>query len=587
MRRAALLVLLAAAAAEARVVKVEVTSRTDYWNGTYERIQGRVTYALDPANPHNAAIADLTKPVEFTGDVDIVRPKNGGNGVVFVNVPNRGGRFFIRDTNPDEWYLRQGFTLAEVGWQFDVRDDARLLRLNAPMAKGIRGRVRSDFIVAAKTFDHPVAHLIQGNIGGTGYPVADPKDATLTERDAPMAQRRNIPKSRWRFTDDRTVHLDDGFVPGKIYEVIYTATDPAIVGAGLAAVRDFASYCKNDPAAIAPVKLAYAMGISQTGRFLRHMLWQGFNADEAGRKAYDALLVYVAGAGRGNFNHRFAQPSRDAQPLVPAMYPVDVPPFTDAGLLERARAENVVPKVFYVNTAYEYWSRAASLIHTSEDGTADVEPPDTTRIYFVAGLGHVASAFPPAKDAAAQFPGNPNNIVYLRHGFAAALDAWTRFGTAPPPSRIPKIADGTLVPVAKLATTRVPAPAFAYNAYKIEGGMEPPTVRGTYVNLVPQVGTDGNELAGVRLPELQVPLATYTGWNLRAAETGFPDYRASFVGAFIAWPKEEVLARYRTRDEYFGRFTDAALALVRERFLVADDLPAILDRGAKLWEAVK
>jgi len=153
--------------------------------------------------------------------------------------------------------------------------------------------------------------------------------------------------------------------------------------------------------------------------------------------------------------------------------------------------------------------------------------------------------------------------------------------------KIPKIADGTLVPVAKLAATRVPAPAFAYNAYKIEGGMEPPTLRGTYVNLVPQVGADGNELAGVRLPELQVPLATYTGWNLRAAETGFPDYRASFVGAFIAWPKEEVLARYRTRDEYFGRFTDAALALVRERFLVADDLPAILDRGAKLWEAVK
>src|SRR5829696_6555427 len=122
--------LLHSAFAAARVVRVDVTSRGDYWNGTYERIQGRITYALDPANPHNAAIADLTQPVEFTGDVDIVRPKNGGNGVVFVNVPNRGGRFFIRDSNPDEWYLRQGFTLAEVGWQFDVRPDARLLRLD-------------------------------------------------------------------------------------------------------------------------------------------------------------------------------------------------------------------------------------------------------------------------------------------------------------------------------------------------------------------------------------------------------------------------------------------------------------------------
>lgn len=592
MRRTALLFLLAAATAEARVVKVDVLSRADYWNGTYERIQARVTYALDPANPHNAAIADLAKPVEFTGDLDLVRPKNGGNGVVFVNVPNRGGRFFIRDSNPDEWYLRQGFTLAEVGWQFDVRPDPRLLRLNAPVAKGVRGRVRSDFIVAAKTLDHPVAHVIQGNIGGTGYPVADPKEATLTERDAPTAARRTIPKSKWRFADDKTVHFDDGFVPGRIYEVLYTAADPAIVGAGLAAVRDFAAYCKHDPAAVAPAKLAYAMGISQTGRFLRHLVFEGFNADEEGRRAYDALLVYVAGAGRGNFNHRFAQPSRDAQPLAPALYPVDVPPFADAGLLARAEQGKVVPKIFYVNTAYEYWSRAASLIHTTEDGTADVEPSENTRVYFVAGLGHVASAFPPAADPAAQLPGNPNNIVYLRHGFAAALDAWARLGAAPPPSRVPKIADGTLVRPAKLAAMRVAAPKFAYDAYRIDAPtslstglvVEPPTLRGTFVNLVPQVGPDGNELAGVRLPELQVPLATYTGWNLRAPETGFPDYRASFVGAFIAWPKDEVLARYRSRDEYFGRFTDAALALVRERFLVADDLPAILERGAKLWE---
>jgi hypothetical protein len=584
MRRFALLFVLVAASASARVVRIDITSRTDYPLG-YERIVGRVTYALDPKNPHNAAIADLTKEVEFTGDVDIVRPRNGGNGVLFVNVPNRGGRFFIRDTNPDEWYLRQGFTLAEVGWQFDVRPDPRLLRLDAPVAKGVRGRVRSDFIVSAKTFDHPVAHVIQGNIGGTGYPVADPKDAVLTERDAPMAARRNIPKSKWRFTDDKTAHFDDGFLPGKIYEVIYTAADPAIVGAGLAAVRDFASYCKNDPAAIAPAKLAYAMGISQTGRFLRHLVWQGFNADEGGRKAYDALLVYVAGSGRGNFNHRFAQPSRDAQPLVPAMYPVDVPPFTDDGLLERARAENVVPKIFYVNTAYEYWSRGASLIHTTPDGARDVDPPTEVRAYLVAGLGHVAGTFPPARDAAAHLPVNPTTLDYLRRGFAAALDAWTRNGVAPPPSRLPKIADGTLVPVEKLAPG-IAAPKFAYNVYKIDLGIEPPPVHGTYTNLVPQVGADGNELAGVRVPELQVPIATYTGWNLRASETGFPDYRASFVGSFIAWPKDDVLARYRTRDEYFGRLTDAALALVRDRFFVADDLPAILERGAKLWEAV-
>ena len=155
-----------------------------------------MTYALDPANPHNKQIADLTQPVEFSGDIDILRPKNGGNGVVYVNVPNRGGRFLIRNSNPDEWYLHQGFTLAEVAWQFDVRPDAALMHFDAPVAKGIRGRVRSDFIVGAKTLDHPVAHVIQGSIGGTGYPAADTKDAVLTERDAPMAPRRPVPPSK-------------------------------------------------------------------------------------------------------------------------------------------------------------------------------------------------------------------------------------------------------------------------------------------------------------------------------------------------------------------------------------------------------
>ena len=298
--------ILHSAFASARVVRVDITSRSDYWNGTYERIQGRVIYSLDPANAHNKQIVDLTQPVEFSGDVDIVRPKNGGNGVLYVDVPNRGGRFFMRDNNPDQWYLRQGFTLAEVAWQFDVRPDPRLMHFDAPVAKGIRGRVRSDFIVSAKTFEHPVAHIIQGQIGGTGYPAAQTNDAVLTERDAPMATRRTVSPKKWRFTDPKTIHFDDGFVPGRIYEVIYTAADPAIVGTGLAAVRDFASYCKHDPNAVAPAKLAYAMGISQTGRFLRHLVWQGFNADEEGRTAYDALLIYVAGAGRGNFNHRFA-----------------------------------------------------------------------------------------------------------------------------------------------------------------------------------------------------------------------------------------------------------------------------------------
>jgi hypothetical protein len=579
------LAFLATTAALARVERVEVVSRGDYAGGKsfglagpYERLRLRVFYAVDPDNAHDQAIVDLDKAprnargeVEFSGDVDLVRPKDParGNGVLYMYVSNRGGRFFVRETNPDEWYLREGYTLAEMAWQFDVRPDPELLHFSAPVAKGVRGRVRSDFIVAAKVNEHTIGHEIVGSIGGTGYPVADK-------------------------SDDRTIHLDDGFVPGKYYTILYTAADPAVVGTGFAAVRDFASYVKHDPNALVRARYAYGMGISQTGRFLRHMVWQGFNADEEGRQALDAMLIYVAGAGRGNFNHRFAQPSRDAQPLAPSFYPVDVPPFTDDGLLERAAAEHVVPKIFYVNTAYEYWSRGASLIHTTPDSARDVPPAPTSRMYLVAGLGHIAGAWPPSKEGtpelAAQQLVNPNNIVYLRHGFTAALDAWTREGVEPPPSRIPKIADGTLVRPSELAVQSlhgVAVPKFAYDVYKLDLGpdwsrgitAEPPKVEGTYANLVPQVGPDGNELAGVRLPELAVPLATYTGWNLRDPKVGFPEYRASFVGSFVAWPKSEISARYASADEYLGKFTTATLQLVESRFLVTDDVPKVIERG--------
>ena len=313
MRRFPLLLILLASPALARVDHVEITSRADYLGsrsfglaGPYERIQGSVHYVLDPANPHDAAIVDLDKAprnargeVEFSADIDLVHPKDParGNGVLFINVPNRGGRFFIREENTDEYYLRQGYTLAEVGWQFDVRNDSKLLRLYAPVVHGLTGRVRADFVVIEKTFDHPLGHVITGSIGGSGYPVADVRagDAVLSEREAPLAQRKQVSGKRWRFSDDKMVHFDDGFVPGRIYEIIYTAKDPAVVGCGLAAVRDFAAYAKHDPNAIVHARYAYAMGISQTGRFLRHLVWQGFNADEEGRQVFDALLVYVAG----------------------------------------------------------------------------------------------------------------------------------------------------------------------------------------------------------------------------------------------------------------------------------------------------
>lgn len=563
----ATLVLLLTLPATARVVRVDVASRSDIAYG-YERIDAKVHFVVDPKNAHNRAITDidLASSHEFAADLVLLRPKHGGNDTLFLEVPNRGGLGRFSDPSRDSFPFVRGYTLAWLGWQFDVRDEAGRLKFDAPVAKGVRGKVRSDFIVETKTAEHTIGHFISGTIGGKGYPVADRGDAVLTERNDVTAKRRTIPRPKWRFTSDTTIALDGGFVPGRIYEIVYTAADPAIVGLGLAAVRDFVSHVKHDPNAIARVKTAYGFGISQSGRFLRHMLYEGFNADEEGRQVFDGMLVHVAGAGRGGFNQRFAQPSRDAQPIVPAFYPVDVAPFTDDGLLARAKAENVIPKIFYMNTGYEYWSRGGSLIHTTPDGTKDVEPAPTSRIYALVGHGHIGGPFPPEKPANAQSLQNFLNYWPLTHALLDALDAWVKKNTEPPPSRYPRIADDTLV--------RARGIPFAYQPYLDE--------KPHYVSLVPATDENGNELGGVRMPFLTVPVATFRSWNLRDASTGFPQYRASFLGAVIPFPKEQLPAR----DHYLGRFTAETLKLVEERYLVREDVYDLVKRAGELYDWV-
>ena len=562
-----LLLLLLTLPALARVTHVDVKSRADIAYG-YERIDATVHFAIDPANAHNRAITDidLASGHELSADLVVLRPKHGGNRTLFLEIPNRGGLGRFSDPARDPFPFHRGYTLAWLGWQFDVRDDADRLKFRPPFAKGVRGKVRSDFIVEAVTNEHTIGHRIAGTIGGKGYPVADRRDAVLTERDDVVAPRRVLSKKKWRFTSDTTIALDGGFLPGRIYEITYTAENPALVGTGLAAVRDFVSYVKHDPDAIAPVKTAYGFGISQSGRFLRHLVYEGFNADEEGRQVFDGLLVHVAGAGRGGFNQRFAQPSRDAQPIVPAFYPVDVFPFADDGLLARAVAEKVVPKIFYMNTGYEYWSRGGSLIHTTPDGTADVEPAATSRIYALVGHGHIGGPFPPEKPNSAQSLQNFLNYWPLTHALIDAMDAWVKNDTEPPPSRYPRIADGTLV----RATT-----PFAYQPFKADQVS-------TYTALVPAIDANGNELGGVRMPFLTVPVATFRSWNLREPAAGFPQYRASFVGSIVPFAKDKL----PPRDQYLGRFTAETLKLVEERYLVREDVYELVKRAGELYDWV-
>ena len=661
-----LILLLAVLPVNARVVRVDVSSRTDVLDGktfgdagAYERITGRVYFSVTVANPHNAGIIDLRNAVnlkngevEFSADFIAIRPKDAhkSNGSMILENPNRGygrivalvdgGDWDLSKDAGDAWLLRTGFTVVSLGWQWDA-PGADALHLFAPIAKEngktITGLLRGDLMPSQEMTEIPLGHLITGRMGGTEYPVAAPDDPrnVLTVRDSREAQRTVIPRAQWEFAhtvdgkltpNDRFIHLNGGFHPGKIYEYVYVVADPVVAGLSFAVFRDFASYAKHAPDAIAPAQRVYGEGISQNGRFLRDFLYEGFNADEDGKIALDGVLAHVAGAGRGSFNYRFAQPSRDAQPTSSIFFPTDIFPFTDqpekdpltgdtAGLLDRATAAKVAPKIFFSNTSYEYWGRACSLIHITPDGKSDAAISDNVRIYHFTGLQHFPGPFPPARgngDLTGQQPQSPLPIRYFWRSMIANMDAWVRSNTLPPSSAYPKISDGTLVPLRDYAFPAIAGVNRAHEAnaaYRIDFGpkwqegilsVQPPRVGEAFAVLVPQVGADGNERDGVRLPEITVPLATYTGWNLRDPSIGAPDQRVAFEVSYIPFPKttgdrqktndsrRSIAERYASREDYLDQYSKALDSLIQQRWILPEDRDALLHRGDEEWsEATK
>lgn len=615
------------ALAHAAVVRVDVTSRADLPNG-YERLVGKVYFAVDPQLPANRIITDIDLApknaqglVEFSSDLYVLRPKDSAksNGTALLEIPNRGGRGMLGtfdlaangdDLSGDPLVFEQGFTLVWLGWQFDVPERAGSLKLYAPVLKGITGIVHSEITVDRKSTSQSL-----GDGAQPGYPVADPSTGVLTVRDQVNGKRTTVPRDQWRFGEDGArVEFAAGFEPGRIYEVVYLAKDPAVVGLGPAAVRDYVSYIKQQGQA----KRVIGFGNSQSGRFLRTYLYYGFNADEHKQRAFDGVWAHVAGAGRGSFNHRFAQPSRDAQPRHNLFYPTDIFPFTDEpetdggvsdALLARAKADGVVPKSFYSNGSYEYWGRVASVIHISPDGKRDIAPSKDTRIYYISGAQHTANANPSRNTT--QNLTNPLDYRLALRGLLLELNAWVTNGTEPPASRIPRIDKGELVEEKALKFPRIPGielpdePSFAWRLdfgrnFKTKGiiATEPPEVDGHFPALIPQVNSDGNEIAGVHLPDQAVPLATYTGWNLRAPQTGAPNSRPTFLGSMIPFartraereanhdPRLSIEERYKNLDDYLTRVEASARALVKDGFLLDRDVPLAVSKARQRWNVL-
>src|SRR5215468_6170944 len=650
---------------QAGVTRIEIISRADLLNGkefglagAYEKIIAKVYFAVDLNNPHNKIIVDLGRAqlneqglVEFSADLYILRPKdlNRGNGAALFEIPNRGGKAMVRFFNHargsadptteaemgDGFLMRRGFTLVWLGWQYDAPDGERMMRLYAPVAtdngKPITGWVRSDFVFGAK--ESRAVSL--GHRGQKAQPAVAPTSAEykLTVRDTVLGERRIIPRDQWEFTgsiyitepDGKKlesgpvyIQLKTGFEPGKIYEVVYRTRNPTVVGLGLAAVRDLASYFKYERNNVVSVKRALAFGISQSGRFLRHFVYQGFNADEKDRQVFDAVNPHVAGGGHGSFNHRSAEASRDASPFSTFFYPTDIFPFTDAeqtdpetgakdGILTLAMKQKVAPKIFYTFSSYEYWGRAASLIHTSVDGKTDAPLPENVRIYYFVGGQHGPGQFPPTKNQTQNLT-SPNDYSWSMRALIVALDAWAKDGTPPPPSQYAKIADGSLVSPQAVNFPKIPGvnfPRAIHEAWRVDYGPEfktkglianePPRIGKPFPVMAPQVDQDGIDLGGIRMPEIAAPLATYTGWNPRDPQTGAPDQLVDFAGSYIPFaktkaereragdPRHSLEERYASRSHYLGLVAEAGLKLVKGGYLLDEDLPVLIERAGQQW----
>jgi hypothetical protein len=616
----ALTLLLLSTQAFAGVTRIAITSRTPLPAG-YEKVVGRIFFEVDPRDPHNARVADIgtaevnaAGKLEFSSSFYALVPSGGGNHVALVDIVNRGratvsGMLNVikAGANPDigdEFLARAGYTVIGIGWEFDVPDDRYAIQV--PVALGGR-KLITGIAHGVLTPDASDTRYVFSDLDG--YKPGDPEGAEtrLTWREHVWDAPTEVPRSQWRLSGN-SVTASPALVPGRIYELSYRTESAPLAGLGFLAVRDTVSWMKYATDTPFHVQLAYAVGVSQSGRFLRSFLYEGFNIDDRGRQVIDAMMIHIAGASRLDLNRRFATPASLA------MYDATAYPFTDRaerdpvtgmseGLLDNPRARAAQPKIVYTNTGVEYWGggRTAALTHTSPDGTRDLALAPNVRSYFLTGAQHTPGAFPPVADRAAQ-KNNPLNYRWILRALLVDLDRWVRDGVAPPDSVVPQLKDGTLVRASQVKFPGIPgvqspraltAGKRAGNALlKTDGkGADLPL-------LVPQVDADGNEIAGVRLPDLTVPLATYTGWNFRKAIDGAADQLVPLLGSFLPFPstseagrrardpRRAVSERYAHRAAYLEAVRAAAQKLVSQRLLLMADTDAIVARAGQTWDLI-
>ena len=638
----AALSLLPSVTAFADIERIEINNRNTLSDSnvdfSYESISGVAYFTLDPNEDLNGVITDIAYApvngdglIEYAADFRLLIPSASvANGGLLYNVNNRGGSSFPPERSLLHPLSGMGFTYLATGWINELSPRDGRLRLHAPIVgsaqQRITGQVRYEVSVGA------TAEKL--NIAGNGHLAYEPTAAGLAS--ASLTRRLyqddpRLPVERSQFQLEVVVESDSnqpivnlsvagGFQPGMLYELVYEARNPVLAGAGMAAIRDMVSAIRfGDDAAdelsqlgLSDIESTVAWGNSQSGRLLRQFMLDGFNEDLKGRKVFDGVIPVIAGSGYGMFNNRFAMPTRTNGQHSNHLYPNDLFPFTYGestdpftgrtdSILGKARASSTVPKVMHIQTSNEYWVRGGSLPHTNPQGTKDAVLPEEVRFYSIGGSQHGSGSGLPGAATSGQLPRNPNMWAPIADSLLVAMYDWVANDKAPPASRYPQIADGSLVPAhidgrinsrAWNLLSGVTHPDALYMPGFANYGdrwitdrivdIHPLTTDMYYRTLVPAVNSNNNDSATTTVlpPLTQVPLATFVPWNLRAVNTGAEKSLARLTGGYIPLPasmaaaeqasdpRTPIAAMYSSFSDYLSLYESATDLLISEGYLL-------------------
>ncbi len=666
-----LLLLAIPTLAAAGLVRIEVNERLLFADGVsfgrsgcYEIVEGRLHFEADPKDPANARITDLALApvnergqIEFWADFTLLMPADPakGNGSLLYDVHNRGNKLALWTFNDgalsnephdashagNGFLMNEGYSVLWTGWSGEIQDDGtgRLLG-GLPIAKNTDGSAVTGRAHVEISVDEPVKSraFFQSPWGiSAAYPAVslDTREATLTKRKDRQSPAVEVPASDWSYArwenesivpDATSLYVEDGYQLGWIYDLVYTARDPRVSGLGLAGVRDAISFLRFEPEApdktpnplFGRLERTILFGISQSGRFCHQFLCDGFNLDTAGRRVFDGALIHVAGAGKGLFNHRFGMATVYGTWREGNLSPTETFPFTPMEQTDpvsgksgesfaRLREKGGIPKTMFVQSSTEYWSRAASLLHTDVKGQRDLELDPDLRIYLIAGSQHLDGSNDIAAKKPCRYDLNPiKHRGPVLRALLVGLDRWIRDEKTPPASLYPRIADGTLVDLKSFRASfpKIPGvetPAQVYRPLRLDPGSrwetegiadEVPPKRGeAYETLVPAVDADGNELAGIRLPEIAAPRGTATGWNVRDEAFGAGGVLAGLQGAWFPFavtqaereakgdPRPSLAERYHDRGAYLEAVSASLIALRKDGYLLDEDVTRLLERA--------